>query len=222
MKRYLVSVFGVMVILGLTAAILVGCRHGGKYHMRWDGYRGPARMEMGRIPMMGRGPMMGGGGFMVGKGQMAGRQEPGVGKASMFLRHAQDLKLTHDQVKKLKDIETAFLKDMIDKRAKLASGRVDLFRLLDSDNTDMGAVEKTVRANQEIVADLILATIKGNKAAEAVLTANQKKMAKDMAGHMLQNRPMGGMRGMGGMQGNPGMMMQNRQGQPGRMAPSTY
>lgn len=225
MKRYLVLALGVTAILGLMAAILVGCRHEGKSRMKWEGQRGPARMEMGRVPMMGGGPMM-------GRGPMAGQQGQGAGRASMYLRHAQDLKLTDDQVKKLKDLETSFLKDMIDKRAKLAAGKIDLSRLMDGDNPDMGAVEKTVRANHEITADLELAMIKGKKAADAILTANQKKMVKDLSGRMLQNRPMGGMQGnpvmrgmgsnqgMGGMRGNPGMMP-NRQGQPGRPAPSS-
>lgn len=224
MKRYLVLALGVTAILGLTAAIIVGCRHEGKSHMKWVGYGGPARMEMGRVPMMGRGPMMGGG-PMMGRGQMMGRQGHGAGKAAMYLSHTQDLKLTDDQVKKLKDIETSFLKDMIDKRAKLAAIRVDLNQLMDSDNPDMGVVEKNVRATHEISADLELAIIKGNKAADTILTAGQKKMVKDLAGRMLQNRPVGGMMGnpgMGGMRGNPGMrMMPNRQGQPGQPAPSS-
>ncbi|MDP2982335.1 MAG: hypothetical protein Q8O92_03275 [Candidatus Latescibacter sp.] len=209
MKRYLVSALGVTAIIGLMAAILVGCEHEEKSHMKWKGYGGPARMEMGRVPMMSGGPMM-------GRGQMMGRQGPGAGKAEMYLIHTQDLKLTDDQVKKLKDLQTSFLKDMIDKRAKLASLRVDLNQLMDIDNSDMGVVEKNVRATHEISADLELAIIKGNKAADTILTAGQKKMVKDLAGRMLQNRPI---KDMGG---RSGMMMPNRQGQAGRPAPSPY
>ena len=214
MKRYLVSALAVTAILGLTAAILIGCEHEEKSHMKWKGYGGPARMKMGRVPMMRGGPMMGGG-SMMGRGHMMGMQGPGAGKAEMYLIHTQDLKLTDDQVKKLKDLQTSFLKDMIDKRAKLAALRVDLNQLMDSDNPDMGVLEKNVRATHEISADLELAIIKGNKAADAILTAGQKKMVKDLAGRMLQNRPM---RDMGG---RSGMMMPNRPGQAGRPAPSS-
>jgi Spy/CpxP family protein refolding chaperone len=208
MKRYIIYVVAVTAMIVLSAAVIVGCRHAGKHQYKWGGYGGPARMEMGRVPMMGRGPMLGG-------GPMMGRQGPGAGKAAMYLSHTQDLKLTDVQVKKLKDIETSFLKDMIDKRAKLAAGRVDLNQLLDSDKPDMAVVEKNVRAIHEISADLELAIIKGNKAADAILTAGQKKMLKDLAVRMPQNRPM---RDMGG---RPGMGMRgNRPGQAGRPAPS--
>jgi Spy/CpxP family protein refolding chaperone len=208
MKRYLITGFAVTAILVTTVGIFVGCRHEGKIHRYDAGDSGWAKTERGQGRGMSASSMM----FespMMGRGFMMEREGFGAGKVRMYLNHAQSLKLTDAQIKKLKDIEAAFLKDMIDKRAKLATARVDLNQVLDSDNPDMIEVEKNVRAAHEISADLEIAVIKGNKVADAVLTASQKKAVKDMIERTNQNRPMRGM-------GKPGMMMQNRQGQAGR------
>ena len=221
MKRSLISVLAVTTILIITAAILAGCRYDGKHRRNWVGYGRPAGMAMNRFPGMGGGLWMGrgqrtGGGPVMGEVPLMGRQRPEAGKAALYLNHTQDLKLTDDQVKKLKDIETSFLKDMINGRAKLAAASVDLNRLLDSDNPDMAAVEKNVRAISELRADLELAIIRGNSAADVVLTAAQKKIIRDLPGRISKNLPVKGMRG------RQGMMMPHRQGQTGGAVPSPY
>ncbi len=179
----------------------------------------------GRGMMMGRGQMQGRGG-MAGNGMMAGRgrmgqggmmgrgmqghggmmrgEEPGVGKIALYIRNAEALKLTDDQVKKLKDIRTSFLKEVIDLRAKLATGRIELGELLDRENTDMAAVEKKVRANHDLDATLAVSVIKTGKAADGVLTADQMKDAKELGPRILNDRPM-----RQGMLGGPGRRMMN-------------
>lgn len=166
----------------------------------------------GERPMMGRGPMAGERPMMGERGERPmmeqGFMERGMGheggKAAIYLRQQEDLKLTDDQVKKLKDIRVAFRKDMIDKQAKLATGRLELEQLLDGDNPDMSSVEKKVRANHEIDADIVIATIRTNKAADAVLTADQLKTAKKMTPGFQRDRQ--GKR-MGPMGQRPGRNM---------------
>jgi Spy/CpxP family protein refolding chaperone len=87
---------------------------------------------------------------------------------------------------------------MINNRAKLATGRVELSQLLENDNPDMGAVEKRIKANHEIDAEIDLAGIKANKAADAVLTAEQKKAAESLRQPAPRDRMA---RGMGGRPG---------------------
>ena len=147
-----------------------------------------------------------GGGRMMARRPMMGGRGPGGGKIELYIRRAAELKLSGDQVKKLKEIHAAIRKDMINNRAKLAIGQVDLEQLLESDNPDMGAVEKKVRANHEIMAEIAIASLRANRDAGAVLTAEQRKAADELAPRFQGNFPGRGMGGgrRGGMMGQPG------------------
>ena len=187
MKRYLISALAVTTILIITAALSFGSRFEEKHRGNWVGYGRPTGMAVNRFGRIGGGPLTG-----------KGKRTKAV-KAALYLKHAQELKLTDDQVKKLKNIETSCLKDMIDRRAELAAARIDLNRLLDSDNPDMTAVEKNVRAIYELRANLEISIIRGNKAADAVLTTDQKKMVRDLPRRMHKNLPARGSWGRQGM-----------------------
>jgi len=173
------------------------------------------RGGMGGQAMMAQGGMMGRGmqerGGMMGRGQMMGRggmhgEGPGVGRIALYIRNAEALKLTDDQVKKLKDIRSSFLKEAIDLRAKVATGRIELGELLDRENPDMGAVEKKIRANHDLDATLAIAVLRTGKAADGVLSADQLKAAKELGPKAFKDRPM-----RQGMFGGParGMMMRD-------------
>ena len=167
----------VFLALGVLGLGVVAFAQGGKgmnrpMGMGW-GMRGGkgmmARHMMGGQGMMNRHKMC------MGAGGMMGRNIIGS-----YLRRADELGLTEDQVKKLKDRETAFLKETIDLRAKLQVAGIELRELLDQDTVNMNAVEKKVRANQDIAVNLILSSIRANVDAKNILTPDQRKKADDM------------------------------------------
>lgn len=167
----IVAAFGVLI--ANIKSVHRGDRHGMFFGMMRDG-------GMGGRGMMGRG-MMGEGivGGMMGQGMMDGNGMDG-GELSLYLRYADNLKLTVDQVKKLKDRRTALEKEAIDLHAKLQVGRIELRELLDQDSVNIGDVEKKVRSNQDLTANLVIATIKANTDARNILTPNQRKKVDEL------------------------------------------
>jgi Spy/CpxP family protein refolding chaperone len=136
---------------------------------------------------------------------MCGNMMDGMGMqgesiVNHYLRHASDLGLSDEQVKKLKDIRTAFQKQAIELRAKIQTGMIDIRDLMDNDTVDMGAVEKQVRANESARTDLILATLKMHVDARNILTPVQRKEAEKFQGMMEMQGRQKGMMGMPGMQ----------------------
>jgi hypothetical protein len=168
----------VFLALGVLGLVVVGCPRGGKginhpMKMGW-GIRGGRGME--RCPMMGGRGMMDGRMMEMGDGGMMGEQ----GSIGIYLLCAGELGLNNEQVKKLKDRQSAFLKESIDLRAKLQVSRIELSELLDQDPVNMTAVEKKVRANQDLTATLILAAIRANQDAKNILTPDQRKKAETL------------------------------------------
>jgi hypothetical protein len=165
----------------------------------------PGGIDVGKMGggMMGRGMMgMGGMGGMAGQGRMMGRggmMEDGMmgfGGGEMmerlvivsYLRNEEELGLSDEQVKKLEGRRTSYLKEAIGLHAKLQIGRIELKELLDQDSADMAAVEKKVRANQDVQCDLILAAIRANQDAKNILTPDQRKKAKALKHEFMGER----------------------------------
>ena len=127
-------------------------------------------MGMG-MGMMGRsGGMMGTGG--MGMGMMWGNN------LTVYLSYADELGLSVDQVSKLKERQRALNKEIIDLRAKIAAAQIELQELFDQDKVDMNAVEKKIRANQELSGALLLSSIRANVDARNILTPEQRTAAQ--------------------------------------------
>jgi len=174
----------VFLALGVLGLVVVGCPRGGKginhpMKMGW-GIRGGRGME--RCPMMGGRGMMDGRMMEMGDGGMMGEQ----GSIGIYLLCAGELGLNNEQVKKLKDHQSAFLKETIDLRAKIQVAGIELSELLDQDPVNMAEVEKKVRGNQDITANLIFAAIKANQDAKNILTPNQRKKADELKRKVVQ------------------------------------
>ena len=62
---------------------------------------------------------------------------------SIALRSHEELKLTDDQIKRLKDIRDVFSKKSVKQRAEMKTRRIDLKRALDAEKLNLAGVEKT-------------------------------------------------------------------------------
>lgn len=191
----------------------------------------PAFAEMGPGMMQGMAP-----GMQGGMGGMMGGMEPGgsmgmemmksgkagghvVGYASP-LDLKDELKLTADQVGKLKPIHAEYRKGTIRKSAEVKAANIDLEELISAKPIDYGKVEKQVKAVEALKSGLMLSRVEALKKVQGVLTPEQYDKYREKA-----RRPMGhgagsgaGMGMMGGMgQGMMCPMMQMMQG--GMMGP---
>ena len=104
---------------------------------------------------------------------------------SISLRYHEELKLTDDQVKRLKDIRDAFSKKAVKERAEMKSRRIDLKRALDTEKIDLTDVEKKIREVSNMRADLRIARLKAIQEGKSVLNAEQQKQLSKIA----RNRP---------------------------------
>ena len=101
---------------------------------------------------------------------------------SIALRSHEELKLTDDQIKRLKDIRDAFSKKSVKQRAEMKTRRIDLKRALDTEKIDLADVEKKIREISNMRVDLRIARLKAIQEGKSVLNAEQKKPA-------IENRP---------------------------------
>lgn len=125
---------------------------------------------------------------------------------TMILHHSQELGLTADQEKKLRDIRTAFAKDAIRRGAEIRVAEVDLNTLLEQDSWDLAKIETQVKQISALRGDLRMARIRTLDAGRAALTPDQLTKLRTI-GH--------GMRMQGG-----GMGMQHGRGMSGGGRPA--
>ncbi len=100
---------------------------------------------------------------------------------SISLRNHEELKLSDDQVKLLKDIRDAFSKKAVKQRAEMKSRRIDLKRALDNEKVDLTDVEKKIREISNMRADLRIARLKAIQEGKSVLNAEQQKQLSKIA-----------------------------------------
>ncbi len=100
---------------------------------------------------------------------------------SIALRNHEELKLTDDQVKRLKDIRDAFSKKSVKERAEMKTRRIDLKRALDAEKIDLAGVEKKIREISTMRADLRIARLKAIQEGRSVLNAEQQKQLSKIA-----------------------------------------
>ena len=112
---------------------------------------------------------------------------------SIALEHGQELGLSPEQEKKLRDLRTDFAKESIRRTAEIRVGEIELESLLEQSQWDLAKIEPKVKQIAGLQADLRLARIKTLEAGRMVLTPEQLEKLKQV-GHRI-----------GGM-GGPGMM----------------
>jgi Spy/CpxP family protein refolding chaperone len=169
------------------------------------------------------GPM--GGGMMEGSpgGMMEGGMGPGMSPGqmrhrphegplvTMMLEQSQELGLTADQQKKLRDLRTAFAKESTRKGAEIQVAEIELDSLLEQDRWDLPKVEAQVKQIATLQGDLRLARIKTIESGRALLTPEQLEKFKQM-GH--QMRPAASAGPMPHGKGAPGPGMRGPDGPP--------
>jgi len=178
-------------------------------------------------PESGAGMMDGGmmGGGMMGG--MGGGREPGHEGPliSLMLDMKDQLGLSLQQVKTLRDLRTAFEKEAIQRGAEIRLAEVELRETLAQDQVDLTGAEALVRKVAGLRADLRLSRLRTVEKGKAILTPEQLAKFRE-AGHQMARSGMrghgmmGGPGGPGGGQMGPGMMppggpggMGGRQGQ---------
>ena len=100
---------------------------------------------------------------------------------SIALRSHEELKLTDDQIKRLKDIRDAFSKKSVKERAEMKTRRIDLKRALDTEKIDLADVEKKIREISNMRVDLRIARLKAIQEGKSVLNAEQQKQLSKIA-----------------------------------------
>ena len=100
---------------------------------------------------------------------------------SIALRNHEELKLSDDQMKRLKDIRDAFSKKAVKQGAEMKSRRIDLKRALDTEKVDLTDVEKKIREISNMRVDLRVARLKAIQEGKSVLNAEQQKQLSKIA-----------------------------------------
>jgi len=156
------------------------------------------------------GMMEGGMGLAMSPGQ--GRHRPHEGPLiTMILEHSQELGLSADQQKKLRDLRTAFAKESTRKGAEIRVAEIDLDALLEQDRWDMSKIEAQVKQIATLQGELRLARIKTIESGRGLLTPEQLEKLKQV-GHRM--RPTGSASPMPHGMGAPGPGMRGPGGPP--------
>ena len=176
----------------------------------------PASAQM--MGPMGGGMMQGSPGGMM-EGGMGPAMSPGQGRhrphegplITMMLEHIQELDLSVDQQKKLRDLRTAFAKESTRKGAEIRVAEIDLDALLEQDRWDLSKIEAQVKQIATLQGELRLARIKTIESGRGLLTPEQLEKLKQV-GHRM--RPTGSAGPMPHGMGAPGPGMRGPGGPP--------
>jgi len=194
-EKLIVALAAMVLVAGLAVpawAQMTGSTSGGMMHGSSGGM-----MEERRGPMMPGGPR----GYRPHEGPLI----------SMMLRHSQELGLSADQEKKLRDLRTAFAKEAVRKGADIRVAEIELNALLEQDRWDMAKIEAQVKQIATLQGELRLARIKTLESGRALLTPEQMEKLKQ-AGHRMG--PGGGAGPMPHGMGTPGPGMRGPGGPP--------
>jgi Spy/CpxP family protein refolding chaperone len=184
MRNRLVSAcFGIIFLAALVSnaqAQMCGCMGG-------QGGGMPEGGMMDGMEHHGMGMMMHGTGGMQGGAMMMDDDHP-------MWKHLMALGLDDKQKDAVKTLRSKTMKDMIKRMADKQVAAIELKDLLDKDPVNMKSVETSVKKNESLNADMLLAHIKAHEELKAILTPEQRKQLKDMmeAGHGAGCGMMGG------------------------------
>jgi len=115
---------------------------------------------------------------------------------SIVLEHGQELGLSPEQEKKLRDLRTDFAKESIRRTAEIRVGEIELESLLEQGQWDLAKIEPKVKQIAGLQADIRLARLKTLEAGRMVLTPEQLEKVKQI-GHRMQGMSGPGMMGPG-------------------------
>lgn len=199
-SRHWILVFGVLCI-ALTVASSSFAQEqppqqnqpapGGRV-MRPQGAGGPMMQGMPGPGMM---PGMGGPGMMREMPEM--QQGSPIAELLLNPEVQKELGITPEQRKKLDDIGFNRAKEAIQRRATLQILRLELSRLINSENPDRAAIDKKLQDMVQEETALTRSSINASLDAHGVLTAEQRaRLAQVMQNRMRMGRP----QGEGGMQ----------------------
>jgi Spy/CpxP family protein refolding chaperone len=171
-------------------------------------------------------PFQGGPMGAQGPGAGFGRRGEGLSHEgpliTIMLDHKQDLGLTLDQERRLRDLRTEFEKEAVRRTAEIRVAEIELGALLEQDKWDLAKIESKVKQIAALQGDLRFSRIKTLEAGRAVLTPQQLEGLKQI-GHRM--RPDWGPGGFGpgtmapGQTPGPGMPGPGRPGPGGSGAP---
>ncbi len=164
MRKSLISIFlGIIFIaaLALTAQAQMcgGC----------IGEKGGGMQEGGMMEGMGHQGMMHG----MDGGMMMDDDHP-------MWKHLMGLGLDDKQKDALKALRSKTMKDMVKKRADMQIAGIELKDLLGKDPVDMKAVEASLKKNESLKTEMLLAHIRAHEEMKALLTPDQRKWLKEM------------------------------------------
>ncbi len=184
----------------LTAALVIGLTLPGSAQVMGQmGYP-----EGGGMGMMGGGSMGPGMGPGMGGGP-GGRDMSHEGPLiTIMLDYKQEIGLTLEQEKKLRDLRTEFSKESARRTADIRVAEIELDALLEQEKWDLSKIEPKVKQIATLQGELRLARIKTLEAGRAVLTPQQLEKLKQV-GHRMRGQGGLGLMGPGGGMGPRGM-----------------
>ena len=130
----------------------------------------------------------------------------GMLPGQMLLMHADMLKLTDDQIQKIRNIQPDFRRQQVRTGADIQLDQIDLQQELMKDGPDAAKAERLIRHINQLQADQQVAAMKASIAAKNVLTPEQRQMCSSMMKMKMMGPQMpGGMQPMGPPGGTPPM-----------------
>ena len=121
-------------------------------------------------------------------GEMMGAEEALVGRLAADSKLAEDLGLSEDQVKKLKDGMLMLKKEQIDLKAELEKSGLEQARLLTEKKVDEAAVMKIVDGMGAIRTQLAKSRVKQLLLVKGTLSPEQMSKARDLMREHLRRR----------------------------------
>jgi len=100
--------------------------------------------------------------------------------AGIYLKLADELELSEEQVGKLKEIHTNCKKVKIQKKAEIEVLKLDIDSLLDEANPDQSKIDSAVEKIGKIKTELMKECLKASVQARKVLTPEQYKQSKKL------------------------------------------
>jgi len=101
----------------------------------------------------------------------------------LYIMNAEELGLSEEQIKKLREIKSECDREFVIDREKMRVAKLDLGELLKSDEIDMKKVEEKSREVSDLLNKIILKRTKVIVQSMMVLTADQKKRAEELFGN---------------------------------------
>lgn len=141
------------------------------------------------------------------RGQMQGGQDQGEQDEHSghylkhLLKHAKEIGLTPEQIKRLKSMQLDFKRTQARTEADIKIAGLELHALLEEEQADLSPIEGKVDQLKKVEGTLLLAAIKSKREAMTLLTPEQRE--KDLAHREKMKRGGEGQHG-GGMGGKGG------------------